>query len=348
MATNPVTPFSPQDQLFSFSPDSDDELRTVPGHPYLDINDSASLSKFLVSELSTKRLRDMYPILFLTSKPRNISPLHHQAIKGRRIIITERAELHLITYPGRILIKPLPRWLTCYAFCEKHLFQPQQRRRRHGQKTQVDPEGEEEEDLAKEAHGFLRTYATLIQHESDLDIAKREKLIPPQVEWDAWCRFIKQLKYPFVTSSEKVETEGRKIRSSGDKLPVDSVPLYGDSLVSPRYHYGEIGLVRLNLWCFLAYREWEYLPVHYDYGTYFARYLAPYLFLYGGFTVILTAMQVELAARPTGSYSGHMTSVFVKATIVVTIISCLFFPVLYLLFGIRELYFYLVYFRPQV
>lgn len=229
-------------------------------------------------------------------------------------------------------MKPLPRWLTSYSFCEKHLFR----------------QGSQAEDLAREARGFLRTYASLIQHESDLAIAKREGLVPDDVGWDAWCRFIKPLKYPFAVSSENVETESRKMRNVGNNLPMESVPLYSDFLVSPRYHYGEIGLVRLNLWCFLTFREWEYLPVHYDYGTYFARYLAPYLFLFGGLTVILTAMQVDLAARPDGSYSGDLTSDFVALTIAVTIVTCVFFPLMYVLFGIRELYLYLVHFRPKV
>lgn len=320
-------PFARQDELFTF-----EATETVPGHPYLRLKDTASVSRFLVAELSTERLKDMYKILFLTSKPRNISPLHHQTIKGRRILVTEKPELHLITCPGQILVKPLPRWLMSHSFAATYVFHkmPQQ------------------ESLASEAHGFLRTYASLIQHESDLEIPKKEKLLPCEVEWDAWCRFINPLKYPFVTSSEYVEARRRKTSNAGRHLPTNSVPLYADSLVGPRYHYGEIGLVRLNLWCFLTFREWEYLPVHFNYGTYFARYLAPYLFVFGGLTVILTAMQVGLAAGPDGPYSQDLISRFVALTIAVTVIGCGFFPVMYILFAIRELYFYFIYFRPQI
>lgn len=320
-------PFTRQDELFISG-----ACQTVPGHPNLDLADTASVSRFLVAELSTKRLAAMYKILFLTSKPRNISPLHHQAIRGRRIVITERPELHLITCPGQILVKPLPRWLMSYSFSATHIFHP----------------NPQTAGLAEEAQGFLRTYASLIQHESDLEIARAEKLVPRGVEWGAWCRFIHQLKYPFMTSSEYVETGCRKTSNFGQHLPTQTAPAYADSLVSPRYHYGEIGLVRLNMWCFLTFREWEYLPVHFDYGTYFARYLAPYLFVFGGLSVVLTAMQVRLAIGPDGPYSEALISRFVALTIAITVFGCGFFPVMYILFGIRELYFYFVYFRPQV
>ncbi|KAH8756229.1 hypothetical protein F5883DRAFT_569325 [Diaporthe sp. PMI_573] len=325
----PPVPFIREDQLVT-----EDHLETVPGHPYLKLSNSASVSRFLQLELSTERLRDVYSILFLTSKPRNISPLHHQALKGRKIIITEQADLHLVTYPGRILIKPLPLWLLSSSFYESQLVHPRQG----------------VGDLAGEAHGFLRTYASLIQHESDLYIAKKEKLIPPSInlKWDAWCRFINQLKYPFKVSSERVEIAARKSRNSGEALLVDAVPLYSDSLVSPRYHYGEIGLIRLNLWCFLTFREWEYLPVHYDYAAYFARYLAPCLFVFGALTVVLSAMQVDIAAHPMDSTYIRYSSRFVGMTVCLTIMSCVFFPALYLFFAVRELYYYFVYFRPQL
>lgn len=323
----PPVPFIKEDQLFL-----KDHLDTVPGHPYLKLSDTASVSRFLHLELSTERLRDVYSILFLTSKPRNISPLHHQALKGRKIVITEQADLHLVTYPGRILIKPLPLWLLSHSFYETQLVHPRQG----------------VGDLAGEAHGFLRTYASLIQHESDLYIAHKEKLVPSTVKWGTWCRFINQLKYPFKASSERVEIAVRKSRNSGEALLVDAVPLYSDSLVSPRYHYGEIGLIRLNLWCFLTFREWEYLPVHYDYAAYFARYLAPCLFVFGALTVILSAMQVDIAAHPMDSIYIRYSSRFVGLTVVLTIISCVFFPALYTFFAARELYFYFVYFRPQL
>lgn len=327
MAVPPV-PFAKEDQLFT-----QDQLETVPGHPYLRLDDAASVSRFLSLELSTERLREMHAILFLTSKPRNISPLHHQALKGRKIHITEQADLHLVTYPGRILIKPLPLWLISHSFYETQLVQPR---------------GNVGINLAGEAHGFLRTYASLIQHESDLDIAIKERLIPSDIKWDAWCRFINQLKYPFKASSERVEVEVSKSRNSGEPLPIDAVPLYSDFLVSPRYHYGEIGLIRLNLWCFLTFREWEYMPVHYDYAAYFARYLAPCLFVFGALTVVLSAMQVDIQAHPMNSIYIGYSSKFVNLTITLTIISCVFFPALYTFFAIRELYFYFFYFRPQI
>lgn len=46
----------------------------------------------------------------------NISALHRQRVKGRRIIITEDPRLHLVWVNARIFIKPLPAYLLSFVF----------------------------------------------------------------------------------------------------------------------------------------------------------------------------------------------------------------------------------------
>src|SRR5208282_4898449 len=125
---------------------------SVPGQPLVLLEDKESLSSFLHGELTTERLDKMYHILFLLSNRNNISPLHHQALMGRQILITERPDLHLVWYYDRIFIKPIPLCLLNYEFYSNHLLKA--------------PDGAR---FCADANGFLRTYASLIIHESDFD-----------------------------------------------------------------------------------------------------------------------------------------------------------------------------------
>lgn len=161
-------PFSKTDELLRID-------TTLPGHPWIPLDDQAAMRECLVTELSTERLKRIYKILFLASKRRNISPLHHQAVKGRRIIITERPDLHLLWHYDRIFIKPIPAYCFSHDFWADHIQQAQ------------DQDGG---CLGLEARGFLRTHARLIVHESDFRLAQELNLVPGHIGWEAWCRFI--------------------------------------------------------------------------------------------------------------------------------------------------------------
>ncbi|KAF9871322.1 hypothetical protein CkaCkLH20_11243 [Colletotrichum karsti] len=256
------------------------------------MSDNSAVENFLRRELSTKRLDDLYFMLFLVSKRNNISPLHHQAIKGRQIVITERPDLHLVWYYDRIFIKPIPHCILNYGFFEKFL--------RPGS------------SYRSAAYGFLRTYASLVVHETDFNIAKATGLIPTEVNWENWCLFI------------------------------ENVAKTRDDEVAPRYHYGELRLTRLNFYSKLFLREWDYLETHHQYVDYFSRFLAPYLFVFGAVTVVLAAMQTTLTADPNG-LSKSRVSEFCTFSIVLTACGLFFFPVLYLAFQLRELALFLFY-----
>ncbi|OTA85835.1 hypothetical protein M434DRAFT_35991 [Hypoxylon sp. CO27-5] len=149
---------------------------TLPGQPLISLSDETILSEFLIRELSTVRLQRIYGMLFLVSNRRNISPLHHQLVKGRQIFITERPDLHLVWYYGRLFIKPIPKYLLNYTFWDTYL-----------RPFKEDASGP---NLYLEARGFLRTYASLIVHESDFTLARKQGLITRDISWEAWCHFI--------------------------------------------------------------------------------------------------------------------------------------------------------------
>lgn len=108
----------------------------------------------------------------------NISPLHRQIVKGRKIVITEEPRLHLVWREDRIFIKPLPQYLTSHSFWHKFL--------NASSDSVVD-----DVNPRRAALGFLRTYFYLIQYESDLRIAQEPDLclVPKDVTWPQFCHF---------------------------------------------------------------------------------------------------------------------------------------------------------------
>lgn len=291
MSDEVMIPFEKTDELCKTLAD------TVPGQPLIRLTETGECYEFLTRELSTKRLVPLYSILFLLSNRNNISPLHHQAVKGRQIIITERPDLHLVWYSGRIFIKPIPVCLLNYDFYRAHVLVPFS-----------------DCDLHKEARGFLRTYARLIIHESDFNIAKTINLIPDNVDWSHWCRFIRHI---------------QELK---------------DSDVSPRYHYGELRLTRLNFYSKLLLNGWSYFEVYYQYTDYFARFLAPYLFMFGATTLVLAAMQTAITADSDSPWKSH-AAWFSLLSVTLTCFGVLFFPMLYILFQLRELLLFIFYYQ---
>ncbi|TQN66135.1 hypothetical protein CSHISOI_09309 [Colletotrichum shisoi] len=239
------------------------QQQTIPGHPDIAIDNSAALS--------TARLRRLYPMLFMVSNRRNISPLHHQLLNGRSICITERPDLHLVWYYNRIFVKPVPKPLFSYHFW------------RDAVREAEDTDGHR---LVLDALGFLRTYSMLIVHESDFNLA-------------------------------------------------GFTPLR-DQAVSRRYHYGEIRLTRLNLFHRIMTMS-SYQKVHHNYATFFARFGAPYLFVFGAATVVLTALQTGLDAFPDHGTYIQIIAKFVPFTLFITAAGISLLPLLCLFFWAREL-----------
>ena len=250
--------------------------RYLPGQPRIMLGLSPEvLYDYLEKDLCTRDLNIMSPHLWLmaTRSSKNVSPLHHQKVKGRHIILTEDPRLHLLWIDDRIFIKPLPPYLLSYEFCERYLFPepwptPNLSQKPPLSSAAVYPEwNARKEELSRSALGFLRSYFYLIKCSSDLEIALSHRLLPPDVTFETFCQF--SSRFAAIT----------------------------DDGVAPRYHYGELRLGRLNLWCKLLLQRWHYETVYRQYGQYFQRFYGPLLFTFAFFSVALSTLQVELAVE---------------------------------------------------
>jgi hypothetical protein len=223
----------------------------------------------IAKELDLRRLTEVSSWLWFAGRLEPPRPLHLQLLLGRTITCTEQMDLHLIWSTNRIFIKPIPRfllnrnmwkqYLSCQAGCsvdsseDNTSCSPQ-----CGRKT-----------LRKNAQGFLFSWAALVRYESDFWIAKEKHLIPDEIEWPQWVKFVNSL---------------------------DLEHIYPH--VSPRFYHGELRLSRLDL----IYRVW-YTP----FKGYMSRWNQYATMLRENFdwlavavvyvVVILTAMQVGLATE---------------------------------------------------
>lgn len=256
---------SPQEPLFSIHTQlSEDAVDpTIPDQPFVDSSEE-SVEDFLRSELETPILNELYPHLWLVAAQMShrVDALHLQKSKGRRIAITEDPKLHLVWHSDVIFIKPIPRCLLNYHFWTRHLCH------------RADSNPREASTKAQSVLGYLRTYALLIRHPSDFHLAVESKLVPEDVNWNQFARFIEGFRH------------------------------VKDDQVSPRYCFGQLRLTRLN-WAVRIFRPsssqwWYYHEMYWNTGAYMERFLAPLLFVFGSLAIVLTAMQV-LVAVPDGS-----------------------------------------------
>lgn len=70
----------------------------------------------LESELNVDRLNEIHEWLLIVGRPMPPCALHVQKIKLREVCPTEQMDLHLTWSPGRIYIKPKPRFLLDAGF----------------------------------------------------------------------------------------------------------------------------------------------------------------------------------------------------------------------------------------
>ncbi|KAI1440428.1 hypothetical protein F5Y02DRAFT_432197 [Annulohypoxylon stygium] len=233
----------------------------LPGDPRIRLDDE-TISLHLKEELETEILNRLSPHLWLVAKQdsSHISSLTHQVVRGRMIIVTDQPRLHLVWYHDRVFIKPLPKYLLSHAFWMHYLI------------SSHSPIQEPlRTALRIAALGFLRSYVYLIRRRSDFDIAMKEsqRLLPKRTKFAKFLRL------------------------------ATSLGIIEDDMVSPRYHYGELRLSRLNFWIKIFLFQFSYHKPEGQYALYFARFYAPILFLFGIFSIILSTMQLTLATmRP--------------------------------------------------
>ncbi|KAJ2968701.1 hypothetical protein NUW58_g10164 [Xylaria curta] len=185
-------------------------METLPGDPRISLTEHET-HELLEDELITDELNKLAPHFWLitTQSSKNVMSLTEQAVQGRKITVTENPGLHLVWLNQRIFIKPVPKYLMSHAFWTHYLLS-----------TTSPIQQDKRIKLIEAAQGFLRSYAYLIQHESDFRMATDDntRLIPSGISYTGFVTFIAGFKR------------------------VD------DTFVSPRYQVGELRLKRLNFW----------------------------------------------------------------------------------------------------
>ncbi|KAF2802309.1 uncharacterized protein BDZ99DRAFT_428822 [Mytilinidion resinicola] len=210
----------------------------------------------LALELKTPRLNDIHQHLWLAGLPAAARPLHRQKLLGRNILVTEDPDEHLVWFELDIFIKPLPDFLLDWNFWNDSLCLDQ--------------------GLHEAACGLLLSYAWLVRHKSDLDIAKELGLLSKNMEWSKWVEFIDTF--------------------------LDNINCETMSDVNKRYKYGELRLSRLNAIYRLAPPTYSlrnlvrgYQSGSTWYRAFFERHFKWILAGFAIVSVLLSALQVGLA-----------------------------------------------------
>jgi hypothetical protein len=138
------------------------------GESLLQLGDE--LPRYLRLDLKTPKLDQIHSHLWLAGLPRCARSLHRQKLLGRKILITEDVNEHLVWVEERFFVKPLPQYLLSFEFWTKNLC------------ANV--------ELHKSACGLLLSYAWLVCQESDYRIATESGLLPKGVEWQQWTALI--------------------------------------------------------------------------------------------------------------------------------------------------------------
>lgn len=249
-------------------------------------------TSFLQKELGVERLNAIQSWMWMVGRPMPPRPLYYQKAIGRRIVVHEQMDLHLVWDEQRIFLKPIPPYLLEQSFWEDTLSCQEgasATRREHSKEwKEVVPctNGHDCDrcELRKLATGFVLSYASLIAYQNDLSIAKNSNLVPPEMTWPQW-RFIVRALLCSTSSHAR--------------------PMFPSKahVVNPRYHYGELRLNRLNMIYRLTFRD----PIRgylYSHTTYYQFWTANMQRLAAAFAytvVVLTAMQVGLQTERLGT-----------------------------------------------
>ena len=183
-------PFTEEQQLSHQLSISSDKLRLeredepsscrLPDQPTVRLN-SPNVCEYLKREFCTTELDAFTSYFWLLTTPShtNISPLHHQLVKGRQIVLTEEPQLHLLWVYNSIYIKPIPRFLLSHAFWSFYLS------------PEYSPLSPNDRQATFGAiRGLFRSYYHLIKYKSDFDIAVECRLVPEGIEWETLSDFL--------------------------------------------------------------------------------------------------------------------------------------------------------------
>jgi hypothetical protein len=134
-------------------------------------SDSSSFRAYLQHDLNVLRLTKVHKHLWLAGLPQISRTLHSHIMIGRQVLVTERADLHLVWQSNTVYLKPLPDYLMDYSIWKDFLCL--------------------DDALFQDAIGILYSYIWLICHKSDLKIAHDHGLLSKEVDWEKWTAFSK-------------------------------------------------------------------------------------------------------------------------------------------------------------
>lgn len=151
-----------------------------PFAPDLQLTAVGAVSSVCASELASERrrlrralcedvLEVMHSWLWYAGRKGNISPLHHQGVIHREVILTERARLHLVWYGKFIYIQRLDDKLLDWNYFSAIICSDKM--------------------MHQAATGFLLSYARLIKYPSDLSLAQTLGLVNRSIGWSSWRHF---------------------------------------------------------------------------------------------------------------------------------------------------------------
>lgn len=123
----------------------------------------------LKHSLRAEELDMIHRQLWYAGRIGNMSPLHHQKVLRRDIILTERARLHLVWFERTIYVQRLDDRLLNWKHFSDIVCGDM--------------------SVYHAATGFLLSYAHLISYPSDLELAKASGLINKSISWRSWRSF---------------------------------------------------------------------------------------------------------------------------------------------------------------
>ncbi|KAI4276590.1 MAG: hypothetical protein LQ337_002373 [Flavoplaca oasis] len=232
----------------------------LPGRPFFELETQEVVSH-ISDELLTPDLDQLAPLLWLvgTQRSDHISPLHHQIVKGRQIIIAEKIELHCTWILDRVFLKPVPAFLMSWVFWQKYLI------------SDNSPIPTNLRDsLRRGALGYLRTYFHLIRYPSDFRLAMEHHLIPEDTTFEKCSQF-------FARFGERLDEE------------VSPRYSYGELRLGRLNFWAKFAVHRF---------AFQKVQMHYGYNAYLTRFYGPLLFIFAFFSVVLSAMQVSMTVNP--------------------------------------------------
>jgi hypothetical protein len=147
----------------------------LPGLPQVELHDIDRVISQAANDVCTPNFdsltRGWWPIRKNSERIHSIS---EYGMINCKLVVTEDPELHCVWDDDRIFIKPIPVYLTSYAFWSFVLQCS----------TNDSP------TLLAAACGLLRSYATLIRRPSDFALAQRALLIPSEWTFSSFMIFL--------------------------------------------------------------------------------------------------------------------------------------------------------------